>query len=418
MIKRLLVIVLLVFLFAACDSLENPNGFVGVKNIDPPKITILSPSAGTDVKGVVEFQIKISHHKSTSYVHFYSDGYWANATLRENKDGIHYFDVDLSSFKGTLDVKVSTKDFDGLEGISSVQLNITQLIKNINVGTDDNRIGLYTMKECRNGNLWFGTDEGLFKYDGKNLITEIPGFEDYYSPVISTFTFDNENKIWMQYRSKYSSATPLLLVFDGYSVVNKGMVPIWFSVGSVEMAFSDFEMDSKDQMWGLFRGGYFKYSNDDWERNVINDDLYEMVIDKNDNKIFIRNDDVVIFDGENWIYTNSPSKNPYNLIVDNNNNYWITFLDEKRTKKIAQYNGSDWIIHDYIPENISINCFDIDNEGSIWIAGKGGVYKFSNKEQKFYTYFLNTPSKILVDNWNNVWVLYDSKFYLINENGF
>lgn len=226
------------------------------------------------------------------------------------------------------------------------------------------------------GNLWFGTNNIIIKYDG-NTFTKFSatdfGMSQYSSLV--RIRLDNQGNIW------FGFTWGGFLKFNGTNWQIFTLDNIGIPTGSV----TDFDIDANGSLW-IGSYGYFlfkfngtntivyDYSNSGIISHIIN----SVVIDNQNNKWIGTPFGLQKFDDQNWITFNNfnsglPSNDIEKLKIDSQNNLWIT---TGFPLAVVKYNGTSWQVFDN--SNSPFNhyySYASDPIGNIWFAGLGKVFK-------------------------------------------
>jgi ligand-binding sensor domain-containing protein len=280
-----------------------------------------------------------------------------------------------------------------------------------------------TIFQDSNGNLWFGTQNGAFKFDGNSLI-HIDSIKDEFGKgvTIKGIAEDNDGKIWFGHQGGISSIDKKVVTnyyesdglisndvwcittdrnnkvwigtiegvckFDGKNFTSfelpEGEIDTTKGISSTKMVHDIFE-DSKGTLWFISNAGLFSYTNNSLlnvsektgiQTNFIN----EIFEDKN---------------GELWVSTKNGL---YNLLDDKAKN--ITKGKVETGKGIGSVaedkDGKLWFISDqhslftYNKEKIIEYKKTEDNKGPVvfqifkdqdnrlWFVGFGGAFRLEN----------------------------------------
>lgn len=264
------------------------------------------------------------------------------------------------------------------------------------------------------GYVWIATEEGLYRYDGRNIYSyrfneldknTIP------SNIVNKLYIDKNNKLWVctneglcVYNPKYDyfdhiiTSSNLNGVNTTYiSAINENNEGILFVANDnvifkfenntfIKVAelpqsrISSILFDSKNNIWiGAFLNGGIYYFDQG------NKQLYKFE-DVIDNKTFI-------------------SKEVYVLEIINNK-LWICTLGDG----IFRYDFDSKKITKYITqtklENFAVNLL-VDSKKRLWICTYNGLKLYNNKEESFYLYHHvhNNPKSISA----SLWGIYEDK---------
>lgn len=224
---------------------------------------------------------------------------------------------------------------------------------------------IMAIEQDRKGFLWFGSQDGLNKFDGykfevfKNKDDDSTSISDNFITALSS---DNQGKLWVGTLSGlnvYNSITNSFKRFN-YTCTN-------FSCTKIYCLFKD----NKGLLWiGTERG-------------------------------------LAIFDAqkEEFLQVNSKFRGLSDLVQksvlcitqDKKGNYWIG-----TTNGLIKYNSSDYTIKNYNAEmhnglsNNIILSFHEDSSGNMWIGTLEGLNKFNAKDETFSYQYFKEHSKFLV----------------------
>ena len=264
---------------------------------------------------------------------------------------------------------------------------------------------VWAMLEDKIGNIWFSTDGGVSRYDGKNFInyTTNEGLNNYY---ILTMLEDKDGKLWFGTDGGgiscldgeiFTHYTPEcgLNTYDINSIIEDKKGSIWFASDG---------------------GGVFKYdkksfTNYTLKNGLCNDNVKSIIEDKKGNIWFASDGGgVSCFDGESFINYNTENglvnNNISTLAEDKNGNIWIGTFDGS----ISCFDGEKFT--NYTKENglgdKKISTILIAKNGIIWFGtDRNGVYIFNG--ESFIHYIkkdgLNSNSirSLLEDKSGNIW---------------
>lgn len=236
------------------------------------------------------------------------------------------------------------------------------------------------------GNIWFGTSEGLIKYDGVKFKTF--SFEEGLPGVnaeIWGLTIDKNGLIWV-------GAIGGVCQFNG-----EQFIPFSLPTAKVENAtpmLSDklvFKIieDNKGNMWFVTDGnGIFKYENGVFihltaKKELTDNNAADIFEDKQGN-IWIGtfNGGVSKFDGKT--YTNFTKAGiiagveTYNFYEDRQGNIWFT----AEGYGVYRYDGNNFkqfTTDDGLTSNVTLSILE-DNKGQIWFGSWQGLCIFDGEQ--------------------------------------
>ncbi|MFH1195901.1 MAG: two-component regulator propeller domain-containing protein [bacterium] len=408
--KKYLGIMLIALFSFSCMELDDPIGYIGMEDKIPPAFEIISPLPNQEVKDYADFVIKF---KSSDYsalnFNIGNQSLYFEKIYSENTINPLYR-IYLHYYNGDKEIVVSAKDVNQNLAEKSIILNIKSSVEQFTyIG------GINDFCEDKSGIIWFGTGKGLFFQEGSNEIQSAIGF-DLVNPSVGSIAVDSKNTLWLKYGNRNSSDTPKLIHYNGTQII--GNYRIYDGYNAQAYYFDSFVFDSNDSLWGVWLDGFFSYKDENWNiyHSAFNDRLANPVVDRNDNIIFQGAYGINYFKKGRLSKVNYPYRISHGMIKDINDHLWFVAYDDDYSKKfVLEYNGSEWIKHDYIQENDEIKSFAIDNQGSIWIASGSYIWKYTDKkvEQKFY--FFNSANQIFVDSKNRIWLDQGNGVFLINN---
>lgn len=354
-----LVLVLLFFQIAACmgQSAERTTGFNAQDegNNNPPisKQNTVFPQIHTNLNGMVREFVRTMYQDSKG-------NYWFGT----NGDGIIRFDGQT------------------LEKITIAGINpYFRVLEIIN---------------DKDGNIWFGTSEGLLKFDGKEFRT-FSKKEGLQNDEIWGLAIDKNGLIWV-------GTTEGVSHFDGEKfipfVLPDSMVEDPKPMLSHQLVFKIIE-DKNGTMWFATDGnGIFTYKNGVFfhltaKHELADNNVADILEDKHGN-IWIGTfyGGVSKFDGKT--YTNFTmdgiiaGEETYNLYEDSKGNIWFTAegygvyrYDGKRFKQFTTADG--------LTSNVTQSIFE-DKKGQIWFGSWQGLCIFDGEK------FVNAKD---IENWTN-----------------
>jgi ligand-binding sensor domain-containing protein len=258
--------------------------------------------------------------------------------------------------------------------------------------------------------IWFGTDQGLSKFDGEKWINYTA--KEWLSKDTIVSALNNRVKS-TKFDTKYNlwALTDIgLAKFDGKS---------WKYYQ--EIKGNCMTLDSHDNIWIIDNYKMIKFDSTDKTIYEINHELTDIFsdikVDKDEN-IWIVKDarGLLKYDGLNWSDFKMKAKC---LETDKNGNIWCgTFGDG-----LAKFDGSMWkFLTDSVFEHKFIISVAFDADGSVWCGHyNGGMSKFDGEKwentNKSNGLVSNWVSAIVIDAQNNKWAGTDngvSKFDGLN----
>ncbi len=241
-----------------------------------------------------------------------------------------------------------------------------------------------SLNEDKQGNIWIGTTEGVSKYDGTKFSSynKKQGFQD--NDIHSIF-IDDINTIW------FATDTGGVTRYDGNKFIS--LTPKDGLPSNVIFAVTE---DKDGNHWFATANGVSKYdgkkfNNFSQYKEVNHKTFYSILADSKGNIWFggIVKNGIVKYDGSTFEKIKLPEKfgeedKIFSIIEDRKHNIWVSTDHEG----VLKYDGSSFTLFDEsngLSSNqvYSLNC---DYEGNIWIGTtSGGADLFNNESFVSYT---------------------------------
>ncbi|MGV7107141.1 ligand-binding sensor domain-containing protein [Flavobacterium sp. U410] len=232
------------------------------------------------------------------------------------------------------------------------------------------RFRVLEIVEDTTGNLWFGTSEGLIKYNGKEFRT-FSKKEGLQNEEIWSLTIDKSGLIWV-------GSTGGVNQFDG-----ENFIPFSLPDARVENA-----------------------------KPMLSDKLVFKIIEDKNGTMWFATDGNGVFKYKNGKFIHLTSKseltdnNVADILEDKQGNIWIgTFYGG-----VSKFDGKTFtnFTKDGIIEGEEAYNFYEDNLGNIWFTAEGyGVYQYDGSKFKQFTtengLTSNVTQSILEDNKGQIW---------------
>jgi len=251
----------------------------------------------------------------------------------------------------------------------------------------------------KKGVKWFGTSDGLNRFDGANWKTynTKDGLIDKY---ITSLVCDSAGNIWIGTLKGIS-------VFDGTNWKNYN-----YSHGISNQYIWTLAIDKTNKVWaGSWDGQIMKFDGTKWNCRSIskqsnsNNAVKSIAFDKNNVAwIGTQYDGVVKTDG----VTNTYFTTSNGLVNDNVTNIAIDSADVKwfaTAGGASRYNDTTW----YSLKNMILSSVAIDKQGIKWFGdGNNGLYKYDDKNLRNYKttngLVNNLVKTVRVDENGKVWI--------------
>lgn len=242
------------------------------------------------------------------------------------------------------------------------------------------QISVMSIYQDELGYMWFGTREGLNRYDGKDIKVFHANENDELgltSNVINKICGDNNGHLYVlcgyKHLVKYDlSADKFSLLNSKCQTISQGKKNLWYSVDNTIFQY-DFN-SQKDQE-------YFKINNNFQIKNIL---------ESSNGKLYIGTENGLVLLDENKVFNVIvPGKNITSIYEDSRKNIWVGTSEDG----VYKINRTGLLDH-FSQENISksklssniIRDFCEDNFGQIWIATFTGLDKLTPESGTIINY--------------------------------
>ncbi len=225
-------------------------------------------------------------------------------------------------------------------------------------------------------NFWFGTGYGIACFDGMDwqVYTDLGGGAT--NVAVRGIGVDSQNRIWTANNPDDYGESGGVSVFDGSTWTRHDP-----NTSSIGQYFLSLTVDGNDDVWaGSWTAGVYRYDESGWQNYTSSNcdlmgDQIECFDVEEDSIIWIGNHSwstggVSRFDGTNWTNYNTDNseigeKDIYSISIDGDNKYFGT-----STKGVSKYNGSSWSSYrtSNEPHCNWITSIDTDNMGNIYFG--------------------------------------------------
>ncbi len=259
-----------------------------------------------------------------------------------------------------------------------------QILEKITIAGISPHFRVLEIVEDKAGNLWFGTSEGLIKYNGQEFTT-FSKKEGLQNEEIWGLTIDKNELIWV-------GATGGVSHFDG-----EKFVPFYLPDSIVEnpkymlshkLVFKIIE-DKNGTMWFATDGnGIFKYNNGKFThlttKNGLADNNTADILEDSQGNIWIGTfyGGVSKFDGKTYTtFTKDgiiAGEETYNLYEDSQGNIWFT----AEGYGVYRYDGNSfkhYTTEDGLTSNVTQSILE-DNKGQVWFGSWQGLCIFDGEK--------------------------------------
>jgi putative nucleotidyltransferase with HDIG domain len=284
---------------------------------------------------------------------------------------------------------------------------------------------VYSIVQDKTGFLWFGTEDGLNRYDGYKINVYRGGHnENSIGNANCAFLYvDGSNSIWV---ASWGSG---IQVLDQ----KNGLVKSYMHYPADDSSLSDnnvqniFE-DSRGTLWfGTYTGGlnrfdsksetFITYTHSENEKNSISDNRVWWIIEDLDGSLLIAtNKGLDKFNPETGVFTNfSQIENRVRTVFrDKNNKLWLG-----TQKGLCLFNTTtgetEYYYHEFDnPASEVITSIFEDSQGNLWVGSSSGANIFDRETGVFtrFTYDLDDTTSlgnddvrvIFEDRSANIWI--------------
>ena len=267
---------------------------------------------------------------------------------------------------------------------------------NITVKEGLSQGSVYSILKDKDGYMWFGTNDGLNRFDGYNYTVIKSSDKDETTPhpgIIGSIVEDNYGYLWIGTSSGLSRLNKKTLKVERIDAdVNDpkktSSKHIW-----------DLYIDSSDNLWvgtenGLnkydFKTGEFKkYFSEENNLNTISGNYITSIMEGKKGEIWLgTKEGVSILDEKtdkvtrvsNKVDKSLPSDNIIKLYKDSKDNMWVSTQEKGVVKYDLNTEKADLLKNVnklYGSEKFAINSMYEDEYENVWLGSKGGLIKYS-----------------------------------------
>lgn len=291
---------------------------------------------------------------------FEGDYVWAatvNGVVRWNRNDGSFITLDMTD--GLIDNQVwsvavdssGTKWFGTQNGLSKFD-NVSWTSYLEGDGLPDNWVTEIAIHST--GSLLLGTGDGVSVFDGNNFSRLLNDGVSYASPgleTIDTIVEDNDGNIWI---SSKNVAASYMVSVDGIWTMYTNS-----DTGPGGSEVSDIKVSGTGDVWFAMDSHYQnrvgRFSGDDWNSFAVEDGLYH--------------------------------KNAKSIAVDNDGHVWAGF--DNYSNSLAKFDGSAWTNVDLketlgIPSYFAVTKIEADQSGQLWFVARNHLFTFDGTDWHIY----------------------------------
>ncbi len=271
-------------------------------------------------------------------------------------------------------------------------------------GLSNNRVSCVCQDSL--GYIWFGTDEGLNKYDGYSIFEYQHNVEDtssLSSNSVSSLFLDSKNNLWIGLSADLNRYDPKNNSFIKHTYRNNQFDVI-----------RDFFEDDEGRIWVCSKNGLFIIDPDDFsissyaEENPEFDlkQIHSFYIDSKKNKWIGTYTSGLFYikAGSNKLnhVTQTSNYRVEALAQDNNNYLWAGTSNNNLVRvSIDDFSSKSFIVDKNNELTSRVRGIYVDKSGNLWLATRSGLYLKPNDEDIFIL-MGNTDMKVSKLSYNSI----------------
>lgn len=286
--------------------------------------------------------------------------------------------------------------------------------------------GVISIAEGRSGDLWFGTWEGLYRYDGKDFLPFPLTDKESATEIVQSIMVDRQGNLWFATTDgvrKYDGniiesfiESDGLAHMDVTAIVEDREAGMWFGtwgggicqyddkIQNYSLSQKEIEQAIEDRngnLWFTTKGaGVFRYDRETLqssgdpdhftiEDGIANNEAGKVIKDDKGNLWFDGVGGITRYNGEAFEAIND-AKFPATaqvvpILSDSGGSLWLDIREDRDTTKIAKYNVSRAQIFpmelpwgDNKRANYKVGAVLEDSAGNIWFGmSPGGIYRYN-----------------------------------------
>lgn len=285
------------------------------------------------------------------------------------------------------------------------------------------------------GFMWFGTSNGLYRYDGVNLKQYVNNFKNNKSisdNYIQKIIEDRQGNLWIGtrnglnlYNIDYNNFTQFYHEKNNNNSLPSNQVSdiledsqgnLWIAAkylclfNRANSSFATFKVNLDDEYAENFGSVYSSFIFEDQKKNLwfcTWRDLYIFNRSTHQFTHYFSGEDLKIKNAE-WYFRN-------NLLQDKSGTFWLAvnkygLVSFQFNGKITNFNRNEFDKNN--PKHISdyrLRESLLDNKGNIWLGSENGGLFFRNRKTGKLTCFTFDPDNEMSICSNSIWSIYEDK---------
>lgn len=290
---------------------------------------------------------------------------------------------------------IDSNSVSGVKQISFRELTVEQgLSQNSVVSVSQDSIGY----------MWFATQDGLNKYDGKTFVFYNKQFEDVTRPTYSKLGkiyLDREGALWII----ESSGQLEKLNYES---------EVFQSIDNIPNPSCIFQNSKKDYYIGTYGKGLYRIRHKTkdtlqlFKNDIKDQDIFEIL--EHDSKTYVATSEAIFQISDDAIAkleTTNRAANFSALATSKDKTVWLGTFGKGLHFKAAKKDGFAEFNHPKLPKDINIQDLLIDKNNKLWIATYGdGIYLYDLSDKSIQHFMEDTKDPFGL-HYNDVLSLYE-----------